>query len=437
VRGLHTSRRPQAPIAPVIMAMLGPVFSKLSLLVGKSGLMKMVALNQKTMLTVANVSGRVLPWMNHITRLSPALKRGRPALVALFAGVPLLVGIVAVDQCPFSGRWRFIVLSEEQERSIGREEAQNLLQNFKVQNVEVLTENHPLHHAVDQVIQEILAVQLPRYTTEAAEKVDAFQRALVGPEMPPEWRVHVVMDCQRNACALPSGDIFLHAGMIALCQDAQMLSVVLSHEICHVLCRHGVEAVSQTIFWDGTWGFLKSMSLTMTWMIGLPLLAASITAHTVLVDLPYSRHLEEEADCIGMELHARAGFNPEAVPELWARMMQASRDDGELMPSEWVSTHPSHEHRQRDLAALVPTVLPIYRSVAEARPVEEPTSRPWGRRVARAVLGLAMNLNPHQDNTIEFFAWEIAQVIQRAKDKQVQEEVDRRAAADSSLRKLA
>jgi predicted Zn-dependent protease len=86
-------------------------------------------------------------------------------------------------------------------------------------------------------------------------------------------------------------------------------------------------------------------------------LQAAAAATTVGVQLPNSRQQESEADRIGIELAAKAGYDPHAAPKLWEKMLQATGSRGQ---SDFLSTHPQSEKRQEALAALVPQMMPYY-----------------------------------------------------------------------------
>ena len=86
-------------------------------------------------------------------------------------------------------------------------------------------------------------------------------------------------------------------------------------------------------------------------------LQAAAAATTVGVQLPNSRSQESEADRIGIELAAKAGYDPRAAPVLWQKMVQASGEKGK---SDFLSTHPASEKRQEALAQLIPQMLPYY-----------------------------------------------------------------------------
>lgn len=167
---------------------------------------------------------------------------------------------------------------------------------------------------------------------------------------PPTWEVVVFQDESANAFALPGGKIGVHTGLLAVAQDQDQLATVIGHEIGHVLANHSNERMTQQQLVGA--GMLaanaiasrEGMSDTELYALGALGLGMQ---YGVL--LPYSRAHESEADLIGLDLMARAGFDPEASVLLWQNMGR-----GGAQPPEWMSTHPSHGTRIYDLSQRMP-----------------------------------------------------------------------------------
>lgn len=170
-----------------------------------------------------------------------------------------------------------------------------------------------------------------------------------------QWEVHVLGSDEVNAWCMPGGKIAVYTGLLNRLKptDAE-LAAVLGHEIAHALREHARERVSQQ----------------MAASIGLSILAA-ITGNQATADLgsaltdvmftlPNSRANETEADRMGVELAARAGYDPRAAVTLWQKMGQLG---GGGAP-EILSTHPSSESRIRDLESAAQVVLPLYQKQA-------------------------------------------------------------------------
>ncbi len=168
-----------------------------------------------------------------------------------------------------------------------------------------------------------------------------------------DWEVVVFEDKTLNAFALPGNKIGVHTGLISLVDNADQLAAVIGHEIGHVQAHHGNERMSQEM--------AVQQSLSITQAIFAPTSALGQTAMSALglgaqygVVLPYSRLHESEADLIGLNLMAQAGFNPQQSVNLWVKMGQASEGQN---PPEFMSTHPSSSTRIKDLEKNMPQAL--------------------------------------------------------------------------------
>ncbi|WP_440996558.1 M48 family metallopeptidase [Arhodomonas sp. SL1] len=178
------------------------------------------------------------------------------------------------------------------------------------------------------------------------------------------WEVEVFDDDRANAFALPGGKIGVHAGMLELAETPDQLAAVIGHEIAHVMADHSNERMSQQ--------FAVGSGLAVAGVIAgsgdgdrQQALALLGLGAQVGVLLPFSRLHESEADEIGLELMARAGFDPREAVALWRNMSEEAEGRA---PPEFLSTHPSHGTRIEDLQARMPRALDLYRSArAEGR----------------------------------------------------------------------
>jgi predicted Zn-dependent protease len=174
-----------------------------------------------------------------------------------------------------------------------------------------------------------------------------------------KWEVNVQEDPQVNAYCMPGGKIMVYTGLIEkLNATDDELAAVMGHEIAHALREHGRERVSeayaQQIGLMGLGILLGSNSATKK--NAGPLLQAATMATAVALTLPHGREQEREGDRIGLELSARAGYNPAAAITLWEKMAK----QGGNKPPEFLSTHPSEQSRINDIRSLLPTVQPLY-----------------------------------------------------------------------------
>ncbi len=170
-----------------------------------------------------------------------------------------------------------------------------------------------------------------------------------------QWQVVVFDSDQINAFALPGGRIGVYTGLFKAAKGQEQLAAVLGHEVAHVLARHSNERLSQSQ--------LTNLGLSAADMamgdssVRQPAMAALGLGAQVGVLLPYGRVQESEADVLGLQLMAAAGFNPNQAVSLWQNMSAASK--GKQTP-ELLSTHPSDQRRISEIEAQLPSVMPIY-----------------------------------------------------------------------------
>lgn len=176
------------------------------------------------------------------------------------------------------------------------------------------------------------------------------------PDQSQGWEVVVFDSPQVNAFALPGGHIGVYSGLLKVAENQDQLAVVLGHEVAHVLAQHSNEQVSRTQL-TNTGLQLADVALGAGGVSNRNLYMAALGLGTqVGYILPYGRAQESEADVMGLELMARAGFDPRAGTLLWQNMAKAGGDQG----PELLSTHPSHGTRIAELARLEQKVMPLY-----------------------------------------------------------------------------
>ena len=169
-----------------------------------------------------------------------------------------------------------------------------------------------------------------------------------------QWEINVFDTDELNAFCLPGGKIGFHKGIITKLELADdEIASIMGHEISHALREHGREKVSQQTLAAavvaGLAAAAEPRNQYATAQIGT--LASQLFLH-----LPFSRQMESEADAMGLELMARAGYNPSAAVNVWRKM---ARQDRSKTP-EFLSTHPSGPTRIADIEALLPKVKPLH-----------------------------------------------------------------------------
>jgi predicted Zn-dependent protease len=176
-----------------------------------------------------------------------------------------------------------------------------------------------------------------------------------------EWSIKIIDDPETvNAWAMAGGKMALYTGLVQQIKPTDdELAQVLGHEIAHALAKHTAER----------------MSVAMASQLGVVAIgvasdrpgrdvALAAVAAQLAINLPNSRTAESEADRIGIELAAKAGYDPRAAISLWRKMGEVG---GSRTP-QFLSTHPSPANREQTLAALVPQMMPYYQAPGK-RPV--------------------------------------------------------------------
>jgi predicted Zn-dependent protease len=174
-----------------------------------------------------------------------------------------------------------------------------------------------------------------------------------------KWEINTLTTNDMNAYAMPGGKIMVYSGLVDRLKltDAE-LAAVIGHEISHALREHTRERVSRA--------YAQQLALTGVAVIagvGQGALALANTVASVTFQLPHSREQESEADIMGLELMARAGYDPNAAVSVWQKMMAAEKSGS----PEFLSTHPSPGNRIAELQARVPKVLPLYQAASAKR----------------------------------------------------------------------
>lgn len=173
------------------------------------------------------------------------------------------------------------------------------------------------------------------------------------------WEVNLITAPDVNAWCMPGGKIAGYTGLIdKLKLSDDELAAVMGHEIAHALREHARERASEQMVTGG----LISLGSSILGVGDLGQQGAQY-AYMVTMGLPNSRTHETEADRIGVELAARAGYDPRAAITLWQKMAQVGGDE----PMKFMSTHPSREDRVNDLTVYSQRVMPLYEQSKKGR----------------------------------------------------------------------
>ncbi len=172
------------------------------------------------------------------------------------------------------------------------------------------------------------------------------------------WEFNLIEDKTVNAWCMPGGKVAVYTGILPVCQGDNGLAVVLGHEIAHAIANHGRERMSQALLQQ-----LGGVALAVavqnkpeeTQAIFNNAYALGSTFGAIL---PYSRLQESEADKLGLVFMAMAGYDPHEAPKFWERMSKVTAGQE---PPEFLSTHPSNEHRIQEIKDYIPKAMKYYK----------------------------------------------------------------------------
>jgi predicted Zn-dependent protease len=245
--------------------------------------------------------------------------------------VLLAAGLVACQANPISGRSQLVLVSEEQAQASSAQAYTQTLS--EAQKKGKLSTDAALNARVKRITDRLI-VQAG---------------AMYPPSRDWKWSVAVIDEPALNAWCMPGGKMAIYTGVIQkLKLGDDEIAQIMGHEIAHALLGHGREQMSRAIAMQG------GMQLGSI-VAGRDLSVLAPVADIALT-LPHSRASESEADRYGIELAARAGYDPRAAVRLWEKMSTASGDG----PPVFLSTHPSPDNRIQALNALVPQMVPLY-----------------------------------------------------------------------------
>ncbi|HXG50030.1 MAG TPA: M48 family metallopeptidase [candidate division Zixibacteria bacterium] len=237
---------------------------------------------------------------------------------------------VACQTVQQTGRAQFIVVSESQEQQLGEDAFQDVLKKNR------LSTRSDWQAQLRRVGQRIAA---------AADKPDY------------KWEFHVLQGKEINAFALPGGKVAFWEGIMPVAGDDEGVAVIMGHEVAHALARHGAERMSQQLGVQAIGQILALGVGKVNPGLQQDFLKMYGLGATVGVLLPWGRAQESEADRIGLNLMARAGYDPAAAVAFWERMARVTGDK----PPEFLSTHPSDETRIAQIKAWLPEARAQYR----------------------------------------------------------------------------
>jgi predicted Zn-dependent protease len=245
----------------------------------------------------------------------------------------ILSGLVicACTTTPVSNRSALILIPKSQEISLGTQSYNEILKREKE------SEDTQLNQIIRRVGQRIASVS----------------------DMPKlKWEIKLIESDQKNAFALPGGKIAIYTGILSVAKNEAGLATVMSHEIAHVIARHGAQRMTQQMLLQGAMiGAGLSMKNSTQKNIVLSALGVGVLYGFTL---PFSRLHESEADQIGLIYMAKAGYDPNEAINFWKRFGQVKGGKG--VP-EWASTHPADATRIQGLRSYLSRAKYDYQNV--------------------------------------------------------------------------
>lgn len=265
----------------------------------------------------------------------------RRAILALLAGASLTLPALAENAGPPRGdgvnvgnasALRNLVPATQLEQS-ARQQYEQMKQQAARQNA-LAPDNHPQLIRLRRIARDILPFA-PRFNPAARQW---------------QWEVNLIGSKQLNAFCMPGGKIAFYTGIIdTLKLSDDEIAVIMGHEIAHALREHARERLAKNQLTQAGAAILGEL-------IGGGQYSGLFRAGGNLMTLKFSRDDESEADVVGLDLAARAGYDPRAGITLWQKMDAANRG----APPAWLSTHPAGKNRIAEIEKQLPAVMPLY-----------------------------------------------------------------------------
>src|SRR5688572_19579540 len=269
----------------------------------------------------------------------------RPALSAVFLSLTLIWGCQSVDTTQGGtvgvDRQQYMAVSSQEVEAGAKKAYAQMMAEAQKKNA--LDRDAATVARVRNITQRLIA-QTATFRPDATKW---------------EWEVHVISIDEVNAWCMPGGKMAMYTGLIQKLNatDAE-IAAVMGHEIAHALREHSRGQISRQMGTQAAIGIAGAL-------FGLGDLSQTVAGAVadVTLNLPKSRTAEQEADRIGVELAARAGYDPRAAISLWEKMGKLSSSQ----PPKFLSTHPSHEDRISDLREYSAKVMPLYQQATAKR----------------------------------------------------------------------
>ena len=276
--------------------------------------------------------------MNLVFPIVVALRMRGLAVTSLLS-IVLLAVLGGCVKAPGTARDQIVFISEEKEMAMGLTAFREVLKYSRLSNDPEVT---------------VMVNRVGRRIAKVANK----------PEY--HWEFAVIQDDRQiNAFALPGGKVAVYTGILKVTKTEAGLATVMAHEVAHALQRHGAERYSRGILEQIAQ--VGALAGAASGAVDPGVAMGAMSAYGVGVSLPNSRQQESEADYIGLQLMAKAGYDPREAVDFWERMSGCPRKmigkfcfrTNNAIP-EFLSTHPSDVNRIKNIEAWIPGALKYY-----------------------------------------------------------------------------
>jgi predicted Zn-dependent protease len=250
-------------------------------------------------------------------------------LLFIGATASAAVYISSRQEIPYTHRHHAILVDVDTEKKLGEETFRQILNDARRSNT-LLSPRHPASLVVRRVGKRIAAIAGDDYGGGFTEQMK---------EM--DWEFAVIKSNDVNAFVVPGGKVVVYTGLLDLVSSEDELAAVLAHEVAHIVARHAAERMTQ--------GSVIELVRMIAYLgFGIPLFSGPLQA---LFFLPNSRQAETEADTIGVQLAARACYDPMAAARVFRKLGEVEKQSGMQVP-EFLRTHPCSDRRVDNIRSL-------------------------------------------------------------------------------------
>lgn len=270
-------------------------------------------------------------------RSGPDLRRRRIRALAILTAGGGYIWYTSREEVPYTGRMHAILVDPSTELQLGAETYQEVLLQARMRRT-LLPPHHPATVAVTRVGRRIAAV-----ASDGAG--GGYNRHMKGLK----WEFSVIHSPECNAFVVPGGKVVVYTGLLRLLRTEDELAAVIAHEAGHVVARHVAERLTQG-------SVLELIRVLAFWTLGIPIPSGLLTG---VFFLPNSRKAETEADVIGVQLAAKACYDPAAAVEVFTKLGEEEAKHGGNAIPPILRTHPVSSERVKRIEAMLPKALEL------------------------------------------------------------------------------